>query len=451
MAKGAEAFAGSLAGRLALLLTIGIAVSAIAALYVSEQVRHHDFRRFRDERLVVSVVDIVGRMTRAPVETSALLDRNQIIGAHRANPARTVPTGSNASLDAALQERLGVRARARGLQVPWQYCFARIPDEWTHRAAGFFVPQLPDCWVVSYNDTRGQRISLAFDLPPSSLPSSVTQNPMFLMLIVAASAALSILVARLVTTPLRRLTSASRAFARTLDAEAIAERGPSEVRETMIAFNTMQNRVREGVRERTRILASISHDLQTPLTRLRLRLEQVQDVALRDRLIADLGATLALVRDGLDLARSSESREEWSVIDLDSLLSALAEDAAEFGAKVHFVGGCGAQARVKPDALSRCVTNLIDNAVRYGGGADVSCTRRADAIEIAIRDYGPGIAEDLLPKIFEPFVRGSGDSMDNGTGIGLTIARAQAETFGAQVTLSNHPGGGLVAVVRIAR
>ncbi|KQS05204.1 hypothetical protein ASG11_05985 [Sphingomonas sp. Leaf357] len=449
MIAGAWGFAGSLAGRLALLLTIGMSISAITALFVAEEARRHDFAQFLDERLVVSAVDIVGRMTRAPDETAALLDHNQIIGAHRANPRLAVPTGSDSSLDAALRDRLGVRARARGLQVPWQYCFARIPYEWTHRAAGFFVPQLPGCWVVSYNDAKGQRISLAFDLPTLSLPPSAMLNPLFLLLIVAASGALSVVVSRLATAPLRRLTSASRAFARTIDAEPVAERGPSDVRETMVAFNTMQSRVREGVRERTRILASISHDLQTPLTRLRLRLEQVQDATLRDRLIADLGATLALVRDGLDLARSSESREEWSVIDLDSLLSALAEDAAEFGAKVHFVGGCGAQARVKPDALSRCVTNLIDNAVRYGGGADVSCTRRADAIEIAIRDYGPGIAEDLLPKIFEPFVRGSGDSMDNGTGIGLTIARAQAETFGAQVNLSNHPGGGMVAVVRI--
>jgi signal transduction histidine kinase len=232
-----------------------------------------------------------------------------------------------------------------------------------------------------------------------------------------------------------------------LDPEPIPERGPYEVQAALATFNLMQSRVRDGFRDRTQLLAAISHDLQTPLTRLRLRLEQVQDVALRDRLVADLAATQALVREGLDLAGSSE----WSVIDIDSVLASLAEDAAEFGADVRFGSGCGVAVRVKPNALIRCLTNLIDNAVKYGGGAMLACTNLKDRIVITVRDEGAGIPEEELDRMFEPFTRGRPGQAGgrSGTGIGLTIARSQALTFGARVKLANNEGGGITASVEI--
>jgi signal transduction histidine kinase len=267
--------------------------------------------------------------------------------------------------------------------------------------------------------------------------------------LLVASAVLAILIARIASNPLARLMRAAKAFSVSQDQADIAEKGPREVRAALATFNVMQNRVRAGFKDRTQLLASISHDLQTPLTRLRLRLEQVSDETLRQKLIADLGATQELVREGLDLARSTESGEEWSVVDLDSLVASIAEDAAEFGAPVQFTDGCGRNVRVKPNALGRCINNLIENAVRYGGDADVSCRADADRVVISVRDHGPGLSPECIERMFEPFVRGASDKI-RGTGIGLTIARAQARTSGADVRLRNHAEGGLVAEIEIA-
>lgn len=196
-------------------------------------------------------------------------------------------------------------------------------------------------------------------------------------------------------------------------------------------------------------MAAISHDIQTPLTRLRLRLELVENAELRARLLADHEAMQQLVREGLDLASSTEAREEWSVLDIDSLLASMAEDAEELGAPVRFLTGCGGTVRVKPNALIRCIANLVDNAVRYGGSADISCARAGSRVLIHIRDRGPGIPADRLDQMFEPFTRGATGQPGGrtGTGIGLTIARSLAMSFEASVRLRNADDGGLIATI----
>jgi signal transduction histidine kinase len=310
---------------------------------------------------------------------------------------------------------------------------------------------IPDCWFVRFRDSHGVIRRVQIDRAPIHVPSNSTLEPIFLVMIMCASALLSVVVGRFATAPLRRLTQAARAFSVTIDPEPIPERGPSEVRAALQTFNIMQHRVRDGFRERTQILASIAHDLQTPLTRLRLRLEHVADEPLRNRLISDLAVMQQLVRGGLDLARSSESVEPWSVADIDSILSSVAEDAAEFGAAVRFVGGCGAQARIKPDALVRCLNNLVDNAVRYAGDAELACAFEGRDLVIEVRDHGPGIPESAIEEAMQPFRRlpGTTPTANGGTGIGLAIARAQAKTFGAALTLRNHPEGGLLATIRL--
>jgi signal transduction histidine kinase len=220
------------------------------------------------------------------------------------------------------------------------------------------------------------------------------------------------------------------------------------VRAALETFNLAQERVREGLRERTQILASVTHDLQTPLTRLRLRLEQVEDEALRERLVADLAVTQQMVRDGLDLARSSEIREPWAVLDIDSILSSIAEDASEFGHHVAFTSESGVEARVKPNALARALGNLVDNALKYGGSAELSCLLEGPDLVIRVVDQGPGLPEDELALAFQPFRRLS-SSKGNGTGIGLAIALAQVGTFGATLRLCNGTQGGLIAEIRI--
>jgi signal transduction histidine kinase len=157
----------------------------------------------------------------------------------------------------------------------------------------------------------------------------------------------------------------------------------------------------------------------------------------------------SLVRDGLDLARSTENREQWSMVDIDSLVTSLVEDHAEMGAPVFLAGHCDVSAWIKPDALTRCLENLVSNAIKYGGEAQVSCSLNDRHVEISVADSGPGIPPERIAEMFEPFVRGetSRSRSTGGTGIGLTIARTQARGFGATLTLANRPGGGLVALL----
>jgi signal transduction histidine kinase len=443
-------FFRSMAGHIFLLLTIGMSIAAIVSLLVAERARTRDFARIRLERVVASVADIAERLRQNPVETQRMLEQRQIWGAYIAPPGIALVT-QDPVIEDLMRDRLGPKASPEAGEVPFGFCFPKRKFDLSRRAAGVIDAPLPDCWIVRFNDAEGTRRALAIDLPRLAVPSSSTLDPIYLLLIFGSSAALSILAARLASVPLRRLERAAQAFSISLDPEPIPERGPDEVRAALATFNLMQRRVRDGFRDRTQLLAAISHDLQTPLNRLRLRLEQVSDETLRTRLVADLSATQALVREGLDLASSSETSEEWSIVDIDSLLASLAEDASEFGGNVVFVSGCDGSVRVKPNALIRCLTNLVDNAVKYGGGAQIDCRRDGGKTIIRIADRGPGIAEDQLEKMFEPFTRGNPSQPGGrgGTGIGLTIARSQALTFGSTVKLVNNPDGGISALVEI--
>ena len=212
-------------------------------------------------------------------------------------------------------------------------------------------------------------------------------------------------------------------------------------------FNVMQHRVLEGFAARTNLLASISHDLQTPLTRMRIRLEQVEDAALRDRLAADLGIMLGMVRGGLELASSGESREKWAVVDLGALLDSISTDAQEIGRDLTCEPSTGLRVRVKPNALLRALQNPCDNAARHAGPASLHVEEGAGEIRILVEYRGSGLPTDRLETAFAPFNRSAGRR--EGTGVGLAIARAQAATLGARVFLENREDGGLRAVIAV--
>ncbi len=434
----------SLSGRTVLVLTIGIATASIVSLLITDQYWIRNFQRAQLERVATSVTDFAGRYARDPAATTALFHNHQIFGAHEA-PARWHTLTPNPELGRMLAARLGAHAGAQAMLMSRMECFPEL--NLSIRAAGMNEASMPDCWYVRFYDAHGIERRLAVDNTTIPVPRNSALDPLFLVLIVVASGGLSYLVARVTVVPLRRLTEAARRFSVMLDPEPIPEHGPSEIRAALTTFNIMQARVNEGFRERTQILASIAHDLQTPLTRLKLRVEHLGDPVISQQLAADLAAMQQLVRDGLDLARSSVSEEAWSVVDIDSILSSVAEDAAEFGNPVRFLGGCGAHAHIKPNALIRALNNLVDNAVKYAGDAELSCTRDSGELIIQVRDHGPGIPDDQLDFAQQPFKRL--DRAVPGTGIGLAIARAQAETFGASLGLANHPAGGLVATIRL--
>lgn len=273
----------------------------------------------------------------------------------------------------------------------------------------------------------------------------------YFVLFAACVALLAYAVARMTVRPLRRLAQAAAEFGRDIERPPLPEHGPAEVKRAAAAFNLMQARIRRHIQERTYMLAAITHDLQTPLTRLRLRLEKVEDADLQARLIGDLAAMQSTIREGLDLAQSMDSKETLQIVDLEAMVSSVVEDAQDMGCDAAIEQALDVTVRARPNALRRCLTNLIDNAVKYGRSARVRIGRSGKEIVISIRDRGPGIPEAELEAVFKPFHRleTSRSRETGGTGLGLTIARNIAESNYGALTLRNHPEGGIEAVLTL--
>jgi signal transduction histidine kinase len=273
-----------------------------------------------------------------------------------------------------------------------------------------------------------------------------------LLFFAACVGGLAWVVSRMATRPISQLAIAARELGENIDRPPLDEsRGPLEVRRAAAAFNAMQSRIRNHMQERTQMLAAISHDLQTPLTRLRLRLEKVTDAALRAKLIEDMHAMQDIVREGLDLARSIDGGDAHERVDIDSLIASLCADNVEAGHPVVANVSTGAAVLASPTALRRCLGNLIDNALKYGGRAELAAQRSEQHVQISVRDAGPGIPESELEKVFDPFYRleESRSRDTGGTGLGLTIARNIATRLGGTLSLRNHPQGGLEALLSL--
>jgi signal transduction histidine kinase len=261
-----------------------------------------------------------------------------------------------------------------------------------------------------------------------------------LFLFLAGISVLALIVSHMASKPLRKLAQAARDFGSNIDHPSLPENeGPNEVREASSAFNGMQVSIRHYVQERAYMLAAIAHDLQTPLTRLRLRLEKVTDEELRNKLLADLSATQEMVKEGLEFVRSANNEEPMQQIDLDSMIEAICDDATDAGLEVSLSGKIGVPIMAHPSSLRRCISNLVDNAVKYGNFAHITIKREGAKVVISIIDGGSGIPKDQLEKVFQPFNRleNSRSRDSGGTGLGLTIARNIAEKHRGTIKLRN--------------
>jgi signal transduction histidine kinase len=230
------------------------------------------------------------------------------------------------------------------------------------------------------------------------------------------------------------------------------EQGAREIRDATRAFNAMQDRLLRYLDSRTRVLAAMSHDLKTPLTRLRLRVESVSEPELRERFGSDLDEMESLVRGALGLFKGLDDDEVFESVDVNALLETLRSEFTEMGARITVQGTALGPVSVKPRALKRCLTNLVENAVKFGSKADV-IVEDGPMLVIRVRDDGPGIPADSLEQVFEPFFRlESSRSRDTGgTGLGLTIARDVAQAHGGTLILNNLPERGLEAVLQLPR
>lgn len=450
-------YLSSMAGRLFLILLAGMLAAAVVATLLADARRRQEFELQDMARTADRMQGYVELLDGANPELRArLLD----LGGPgvRPAPADVAGRGADTGFAAVLAARGGRLTAAQVERADFHDCAPKLPDFVPRPARPQREPRHeqglspPGCRLVSLRLSDGTPLRFALESPAVARDSRSPVDPLFLSLLAVAIAVLAYAVSKMVGAPLKRLAGAATALGQDLQRAPMPVGGPTEVRSAAQAFNAMQRRLQRQLGERTQMLAAITHDLQTPLTRLRLRLENVQDDALRERLVADLAAMQALIREGLELARSAESSEQPVTLDLDSLLESLVEDMAEVGGNARFEQGCGAVLILRPLAMRRLFSNLIDNALKYGGQARVRAERQGDKLVVRVRDAGPGIPERDLETVFDPFVRleTSRSRETGGAGLGLTIARTLAERDGATLALRNAAGGGLEAMVEWA-
>ena len=376
----------------------------------------------------------------------------------------------------AILERVGPAERAgwvrRFERKNYRYVLAAAPDA-SHMALR--SPQVAEL-VASVQAVLGARYPVTATAPPASagrlhLHLRLTDGTPLTVELFGAAMALSPwslllsglqllmlmlftwLAVRWSTRPLAQLARAADALGPDQRGPALPEDGPLEVARAARAFNAMQRRIAAHLAERMHILAAIAHDLQTPITRLRLRADLMDDALLRDKLQGDLDAMQAMVEEGIAYARSMHGASEAPCrIDLDALLDSLVCDYLDVGQRIALSGRFGRPAHTRPHALRRLVGNLLDNALKFGTDVALTVTPQPGGILIAVLDRGPGIPDRQLDAVLQPFYRleGSRNRGTGGTGLGLAIAQQLALALGGSLALSNRAGGGLEARLLLA-
>ena len=293
---------------------------------------------------------------------------------------------------------------------------------------------------------------LVIDLRPRGLDVSSWLIPALVAQLLLLGG-LTWLCVRLATRPLAELAQAADALGPDLKPTRLSEDGPAEVARAAVAFNAMQLRIATYLSERMQILAAVSHDLQTPITRMRLRIDMMDDSDDRTTLLRNLQEMEELVREGVTYARTLHgAAEQPRRLDPDALLDSLICDYVDAAAHVTLRGSIGRAMLLRPIALRRILTNLIDNALKFGGSAELLvCTAPDGRASIVVMDRGPGIPSDQLEAVFQPFYRleTSRNRDSGGTGLGLAIARQLAQAIDATLTLGNRPEGGLAACLTL--
>ena len=331
----------------------------------------------------------------------------------------------------------------------------------------FGMPGVPPDDIVAHGGIQWHRMAMGVRLsdgkwlnftadlgPPRPWHSPTFMGAFGLMTVVAAG--LTLWAVRRLTSPVRVLAAAAEALGRDVNAPPLPETGPEEVATAAIAFNTMARRIRRFVDDRTALLTAIGHDLRTPITRLKLRAEFMDDDELRNKMLADLAELEAMVASTLAFGRDARTSEQVVSLDLAELLRTILDEAADaYPAaieKLSYDGPNHLTVRLRSLSMKRALTNLVSNALLYGGSAHVRLeTPALGSVAILIRDDGPGLPPEELERVFEPFYRveASRNRETGGTGLGLPIARDILRAHGGDVTLVNSGGRGLVARVTL--
>lgn len=272
-------------------------------------------------------------------------------------------------------------------------------------------------------------------------------------ILVVGISLISIMLVLRITRPMKRLAGAAERMGRGEETGVLEETGPSEARETTRAFNRMAERLRRFIDDRTHMLAATGHDLRTPLTSLRLRAELVEDKELKAKMLSTVDEMARMVEAMLAFAREDAVSEETRAVDLRSLVTAIADDLAAMDLDVTVADGPRIVHRCRQVSLTRALRNLIENAARHGGNARVDLREEDETVVIRVDDDGPGIPDDRIEDMFEPFARldAARNTEAGSMGLGLAIARSVIRAHGGDIALANRPGGGFRATVTLPK
>jgi len=330
-----------------------------------------------------------------------------------------------------------------------------LPESWVQHIL-LIKPNPAPVLVIQTQIEAGKWLYLAALMPnPYFLDSG---NPLWLDramlqgLSLAAILLLTILVVRWTTRPLAALSDAAEAFGKGETVPELPETGSREFVKTARAFTAMRERIKRYLEDRERLFVSISHDLRTPITRLKLRTELLDDDEIRTEFHDDLDELDMMVKGALQSVKDSDIHENRTEVRLDALVSRMIRDAAMAGHEIAFTPS-GINVMAKPLALKRAIGNLFDNALFYGKRVEITIRQShaatAELVEIEIRDHGPGVPEEAMGSLFQPYVRleHGRNSNSGGMGLGLGIARNIVQAHGGELLLRNHPQGGLIAII----
>ncbi len=436
----------SLAARTASVLLIGLVFVQMAGLTI------HAFDRLDVQRLA-QARDVAVRVV-GIYRTIALTDpprRAEVLGEMHRGPELEATLGTSPpqvdmpAMPVPEQQLLRINMNLVPLgapQIRWRELVIYGGRTWHEVVIGM---RLPD----------GEWMNVTAELEPLRPWHSPTFLTAF-VLMSAAAAVLTLWAVRQLTAPVRTLAEAAEALGRDVNAPPLPENGPTEVAVAAVAFNTMASRIRRFVQDRTELLSAIGHDLRTPITRLKLRAEFVDDDEQRAKILADLEELEAMVSATLAFGRDARTTEPMTSLDLAELLRTILDETGDANPdmvdRLAYDGPAHLTVRARSLALKRVMVNLVTNAVNYGGSALVRLSQDgARLVTVDIEDDGPGIPTAELERVFEPFHRGepSRNRETGGVGLGLPIARNIMRAHGGDVVITNRPTGGARATVTL--
>ena len=436
----------SLAGRVAVVVAGGL----LALLLVALTFDWHDRRHDRFQYYIAAVVDRIGAVVGeldaiAPPERARLL---RVVNSRYFNVRLSAEPPQLEPLPWYLPDNLETRVRGQLTRLGTRPLALGYTGRWTDDGADRGPRRILIAVGLKDGSWTLFRVSNPLPRPPRGLGFVV-----WIGLTVIVILLISIWAAHRMTRPLRQFAAAADSLGLDVRAPPLEEQGSREMRRAAQAFNRMQSRIRRLVDDRTMMLAAISHDLKTALTRLRLRTEFIEDAEQQAKAQADLEEMQAMLEATLSFARDDAAEEHPTPLNLASMLQSLCTDHADAGHAVAYDGPDRLRTLGRPVALRRAFANLIDNAARYGGGAEVTLSADEGQVTVIVADRGPGIPEARREDVFRPFYRleSSRSRETGGTGLGLAVARSIVHRHGGEILLADRDGGGLTVTVLLPR